>query len=590
MVRKDNHMKKRLIAYSLLIIAVLLFIISHQKKVTLHDQFLPDSVMTIGDSVSGNYLAARFATGIDDLASAARFYVGALDKSEKTEADILQRAIPTAIGAGKIDKALRLSKKLDLKDPTLTTQLAVTVLIVESFKQKDAKTIQQLLPNLRNDGFGRLLAPLMQSWLSILEKNPKASLQMLDKIEKQYPSAKALFWSQRALVYDVIGNKDKAEKYYHKSFNDNISLRSAWLIAEFHERHTEINQAKDIYKKITDKIPDAPLGQLALSRLENNQLQKDRQVTIKDGLAAALYDIASVLYQEGSNRMAVLYGQMAYYLAPQDPFINLLLGDIFSNAKVKQTAIGFYNAITPNEDLYILAQLRLAGLYEYEGNITQALEILKQLSNNPLIKRQAISEIADIYRRQEEFDKAIPFYNKILDAIEEPKESDWPLFYARAICLERTGALDKSEKDLKQALKLSPNQPEVLNYLAYTWADHSKNLEKALEMLQRALAASPQDPYISDSVGWALYRLNRFEEALPYIENSVLGLPDDPTVNDHLGDVYWQLGRYHEAEFQWERALKYTSAKDFKMKRSIKKKLRHGLPKLEEIKKVDKKD
>jgi tetratricopeptide (TPR) repeat protein len=586
--RKENVMTKRILAYGVLLIAVLIFLLGYRKQL-MHSQQtdIPtiDSLV-MGHSVSGNYLAARFATGIDDLTAASRFFGHAIDEA-KDKKDLVQRAIPTAIGAGDIKAALALAEKIDLKEPTLTTQLAITLLTVEAFKNQDHAKIAKYLPLIREDGFGRLLLPILQSWSLVLEDKTDVSLQALDDIIKKYPTAQSLFVAQKAMIFDATKQSEQAGKHYEKSFSDNLSLRSAWLIAEFYERAGQLDKAKEVYHKITDKIPDAPLPQLALERLVKGQLLADDPITVQDGVAAALYDIASVLYQEGSNRMAVLYGQMAYYLAPNDPFINLLLGDIFSSSQVKTAAVSFYEAVDAKRDLYILAQLRLANLYEHEGDDEQSLQILTNLANTPLVRRQAISEIADMYRRREEFEKAIPYYNEILDAINEPQENDWALFYARAICLERVGKMDKSESDLQQALKLSPNQPEVLNYLAYTWADHGKNLEKALDMLQRALAGSPQDPYISDSVGWAMYRMNRFEQALPYIETSVLGLPDDATVNDHLGDVYWRLDRHMEAEFQWKRALKYVSPKDIKMKRAIKTKIRKGLPPLENTSKKD---
>ena len=109
--------------------------------------------------------------------------------------------------------------------------------------------------------------------------------------------------------------------------------------------------------------------------------------------------------------------------------------------------------------------------------------------------------------------------------------------------------MDKSEADLQQALKLEPNQPDVLNYLGYSWIDEDKNLDKAKDMVLKAHQAKPDDPQIIDSVGWAYFKLGNFANSVEYLENAASLLPYDPTVNDHLGDAYWQTGRKNEAKF-----------------------------------------
>jgi Flp pilus assembly protein TadD len=108
---------------------------------------------------------------------------------------------------------------------------------------------------------------------------------------------------------------------------------------------------------------------------------------------------------------------------------------------------------------------------------------------------------------------------------------------------------------LQRALELSPDQPEVLNYLGYTWVDRGENLEQALEMLLRAFNARPSSGAILDSVGWAYYRMGNYPQALAYLETAIQVSPTDPTLNDHLGDIYWRLERRIEARFQWQRAL-----------------------------------
>jgi tetratricopeptide (TPR) repeat protein len=115
----------------------------------------------------------------------------------------------------------------------------------------------------------------------------------------------------------------------------------------------------------------------------------------------------------------------------------------------------------------------------------------------------------------------------------------------------------------------------VLNYLGYSWVDKGMNLDRALEMIQKAIEGAPNDGYIIDSLGWAYYRLGRFDEAVEKLEQAAVLRPADPEINDHLGDAYWQVGRKLEAKFQWRVA--YSMDTEGNVKKRVAPKLEGGL-------------
>jgi len=145
-----------------------------------------------------------------------------------------------------------------------------------------------------------------------------------------------------------------------------------------------------------------------------------------------------------------------------------------------------------------------------------------------------------------------------------------------AVAYEHEGQLDKARTAYEKALELEPEQPSVLNYLGYSWADQRLHLDKALPMIERAVQLRPRDGYIVDSLGWVHFRLGNLEKALGYMEQAAELRPQDPTINDHLGDVYWRAGRRTEARFQWERALRLEPEPEAVPQ--IQKKLVEGLP------------
>jgi tetratricopeptide (TPR) repeat protein len=106
------------------------------------------------------------------------------------------------------------------------------------------------------------------------------------------------------------------------------------------------------------------------------------------------------------------------------------------------------------------------------------------------------------------------------------------------------------------ALALQPTNASLLNYLGYAYIDRGLNYEAALDMIRRAVELEPQSGYIVDSLGWAHYRMGRYDLATRFLERAVELSPGVSLLNDHLGDAYWQVGRKIEARFQWQRALK----------------------------------
>ena len=183
--------------------------------------------------------------------------------------------------------------------------------------------------------------------------------------------------------------------------------------------------------------------------------------------------------------------------------------------------------------------------------------------------------LGNILRGRKQFGECAEVYSKGIETIANPERPNWLIFYFRGICNERDKKWHKAEADLKQALKLFPDQPHVLNYLGYSWIDQGLNLDDGMRMIRRAVEQRPDDGYIVDSLGWAYFRLGNYDEAVKNLERAVELKPDDPTINDHLGDAYWQGRATLEAQFQWAHARDLKPEPEELVK--IKQKLENGL-------------
>jgi Flp pilus assembly protein TadD len=240
----------------------------------------------------------------------------------------------------------------------------------------------------------------------------------------------------------------------------------------------------------------------------------------------------------------------------------LLVASLLNQLGQYDLAAEAFGSVPADHPFFHVAELGRAEAVRNAGDADDAIAILTALSESrPEVPAVHVS-LGDMLRREERFAEATVAYDRAIALLGEPDAGEWVVYFSRGITHEREDRWSEAEADFRTALQLEPDQPQVLNYLGYSMVEMQVNLDEALGMIERAVAAEPQSGYIVDSLGWVLYRLGRYEEALVHMERAVELLPVDPVVNDHLGDVYWAVGRTREAEFQWHRALSFVGMGD----------------------------
>ena len=173
-----------------------------------------------------------------------------------------------------------------------------------------------------------------------------------------------------------------------------------------------------------------------------------------------------------------------------------------------------------------------------------------------------VFDIANFYKNSKNYEKAIKNYTQIILSLDEDSEIKSDLLYRRGGSYERLGNYEKADKDLLNSLRINPEDAYVLNYLAYSWLERDYQINEAMEMLEKAYALRSNDPYITDSIGWAYYLIDNYVEAEKYIKKAVELMPEDPTVNDHYGDILWKLNRKIQARYFWNNALNSDDTED----------------------------
>lgn len=529
-------------------------------------------------SSAGQYLAARIALGNDDLETANKSFQQAIEVAPdgNIAAYLAERALPVAIGSGDDEAALRLSRAIPQLERTASGQFALLINLREAISDAKWADANGLTNRIRAEGLGLYVQPLSRVWILAGQQRFDAALKLLAESGQKNPSFRGLFGLHRALILDMA-DRPEAEEAYKQTLKESLSLHTAMLAADYFARHNETKEVDAIYQQLSKQLA-LPISQ---ERFTQSFPLKNKKMNAASGFATILIDLATVLQQENSSRLSLLYARIAEPELRAYPLLHILLGDIFTDIRDYNEARKSYAAIDKDNLFYPTAQWSIADTYIMEKNTDEALKVMKPLSDDPLLRRQTLTQMADLLRAEKKYPEAISYYDEVIKGIDKLQERDWGLFYARAICHESLKDWSKAEQDLQQALKLNPNQPEVLNYLGYSWADKGVKLEQAYDYIVRAHQQTPDEPYIIDSVGWVLYQLGHFQKSVAYLEESIQMLPADPLINDHLGDAYWQAGREHEARFQWERALKNSDGQEPTFVAKLKDKIKDGLEKRE---------
>ena len=208
---------------------------------------------------------------------------------------------------------------------------------------------------------------------------------------------------------------------------------------------------------------------------------------------------------------------------------------------------------------YLSAQGRIVELISVNRSLEDARSYLakKKRAHNglrsqfDLIEGQLLSRVEAEEALFEHLDEAI-----------EAQAGDIPLLYFRAMSGQKYDRLDILERDLKQVLTLDPGNADAMNALGYTLADQTDRYDEAYVLIEKALRLKPEEPAFIDSMGWVLYRLNRYEEAIDYLEQAFERFPNDE-VAAHLGEVLWQSGKTRRAKRVWKEALSETPDSTF---------------------------
>ncbi|MBE7635554.1 tetratricopeptide repeat protein [Sneathiella sp. P13V-1] len=526
-------------------------------------------------TLSGHYLAGRQALRARDTEAAWEYFSKAYQNDPEDEL-LLGSAFQAALADGQIEEAISLARLVEARN-LVGVSTARLVLAIENIRTGAFEEAAGRVAKIQPDRFNILLKPVLQAWILVAQGNLLEANKALDELDK-YNGFKLLKPYHLALLAHASGQDDVAREAYDAALKG-PSGRAVRLVQSYGIFLLEQGQRDAALKLFTDyrtRYPMSPTIQKIITTLEAGGSLEPLIGNPAEGAAEALYSSASIISQQQINDVAVTLANFALRLRPDLTPARILLAEVAEDRLQYARAREYYSAIPKNSPYALNARIRVAWLTYRLGEEDQAIQNLEQLIAENPGNIEPLIVLADLSRDRKDWDRAARNYGFAIDNIGSAKSRLWSLYYARGIAYERKGTWDKAEADLKKAMELRPDNPQILNYLGYSWVDRGENLEEAKSLLIKAVALRPQDGYIVDSLGWLYYRLADFENAVIQLEKAVALQPEDPTINDHLGDAYWKVGRKSEARYQWQRALWLEPEED--LVPGIQKKLDEGMP------------
>lgn len=536
------------------------------------------------DSFAGAYLAARTAEADRDYENAIRFYQKALDLAPN-ELELQQRLMITLLMNGNFDEGAALAKMLE-NDKSVERVTSVT-LAFKAIRDGDFEAAAKVLNYKGPNDLDRLMNQLLIAWSTFGAGDEKKAMELVKELDG--PGWYGIFRNYNlGVMAAAAGDVDAARPALTEAITDrnggatapDTFARAVIALATLEARAGNKQKALDALSAGDEMISNyAPFNALR-DRIEKGEEVLPTVETAAQGTAGVLFSIGGALNRDGAEDTVMMYLQLSRALDKDAADTLILLGGIAEKAEQPEKAISYYRQVPEGSPMRRISELQLGLTLAQTDKVDEARKHLQALiASDPndvrsyLAYGSVLSDAKDYKAMAENYDRAIEIIGP------RPQRNHWSVFFQRGIAYERLKQWEKAEPNFNKALELNPDQPQVLNYLGYSWVDMNRNLQEGLEMIKKAVELRPDDGYIVDSLGWAYYRLGRFEEAVVELERAIELRAGDATINDHLGDAYWRVGRKLEATYQWKRAL--ASEPEETEIPKIQAKIDKGLPEIE---------
>jgi len=550
--------------------------------------FLNTFNILIAKSIDESYEAkdvANYFSGVlavnDNQYQKSYDYLKSLNNLEDSHYVYSQYFHYSLVALKRFKDATKYSKKLEEKKiDNFESNLISAVYYLEREDFDKALGYFEKLKNKSQPGsIQNFLSVSLNSWANFKNTNNlNSALNLLESVPKKFENLKNI---QKTFAYCYFDSNQTDEVFKKLTSRSDINYSRYFF---FHANYL-ISKNKE---KKTQEILQSSLNlhpkNLILNQLKTDLVQKkvfNNQFDCRNSshvIAEMLYIVANGLAAQQNYVTSNFYLNLAKYLNPDFISFEVLHAENFSIINKYEEAKKIYNEIQKHGSSYSwYASKQIASILTKEEKKKEAVIFLEktfQKIKNPTTYE--IFDYAEFLKNNKKYKESIKYYSNVINTIDKKHTLYGQVLDGRGIAYERTDQWNKAETDLLNSLSVSPDDAYVINYLAYSWIEKGINIEKSLNMLKKANLLRPNDGYIIDSLGWALFKLKNYEEAKKYLHLAVRFMASDPVINDHYADSLWMNNNALQARYYWNYVLKLEKTKE-KLKKEIELKLLFGL-------------
>ncbi|MDC0152973.1 tetratricopeptide repeat protein [Candidatus Pelagibacter sp.] len=515
-----------------------------------------------------NYFSALVALENNQNYKSLKFFNSSKYLKESHE-PYIKKYIFSLIQSGKIKKAVNEIKTMK-NEKFIDFFEAQLLLVLNSLKNNDYVKSTSYLNNLKlhkEEGTFELIVSSFLEQYIYLFNNKKIKTNS----EYQFGNLSLI---NNALQSCYLG-KSNADLFFDKiiKFNDEGDSRYLFFYTNYLLSQNNFEKVKSIFKNI-DPLSSTLLTAQSKKWIDQENYNNFEKIfsckNSSDLIAELLFIISNLYSSEGELEMSNFYFNLSNYLNPKFKFNFTLQSENYLEKedfdKLKNVLKNFNKK---NQVYYWYKIKKTAQIIDKKNSSEQAFNYIKtefNKINNPSLKM--IYEMGNIVKGFKKYDLSIKYYSKVLFQIDSSSTMYANILFRRGGSYEKIGNEKKLDEDLLKSLEINPNEPHVLNYLAYAWLERNYRIDDAIDMLEKAYAQSKNDPYIIDSIGWAYYLTGDYARAENLLRKAIKLMPLDPIVNDHYGDILWKLDRKMQANYFWNNVLSFEDTED-QMKKDI---------------------
>ena len=515
--------------------------------------------VTIVLASSGSYIAGQFAEKEGDFRNASYYYIDLISRGD-SEREIITRSIIYAALAGNFEIATAISRKID--DLQLNYPVANLIIFAEAVKKREKSEILRAFERHKKN-FPEIFKIVMEFWILIIDNKKDEAFRLINSISINNEAQLQIINYNQLLAYVYFNEYEQAKTLYENMEFSNFLFdsESALALAQYFQKYKESGVSESIISKAWSASENAYYVEAFKNKLSNGEVSDVIRITPYKQIAEVFFRWSQSIQRAEQNIInKSFYLSLANFIDPTSSFLKFNLATILSDTGNYGLSKEILDNFSNNDVFFMDSIVENSFAIEQLDSNESALEYIEQFIIDGYANARLLKTYGSLQRSMSLFQEAIKSYTRAIEVAkrETYTEAIWPILFLRGISFERSKNWASAEADFISALALSPDQPQILNYMGYSLLERKEKLDQALKMIILAAEKSPDSYHIIDSLGWAYYKKGEFGKALSYLEKAMEIESTDPIVNDHLGDVLWMLGRKREAKFQWKKSLSFN--------------------------------